>query len=314
MRLKSFQAKTMSDAMKQVQAELGENAIIVSTREEAGGVRLTAAIEHFAPKPEPAEEEASYNTETVIEIITDTLLKHRIPAGISERIIALAMVRPQKDPKKTLSLALEEAFTFNNTSKKRRPVILVGPPGAGKTLMTAKMAARAVLNDQEIAIITTDIERAGSVEQLSAFLNILSLPLAQAENAKELKSALDGIKNGTQVVIDTGGLNPFDPPEMKNLARLINAAEMEPVLVLPAGTDAEEAAEIAMTFAVLGVKQLIPTRLDFTRRLGSVLSAADRAGLAFAEASHTPKVADGILALTPDTMAGLLIPRSSKKK
>ena len=69
-----------------------------------------------------------------------------------------------------------------------------------------------------------------------------------------------------------------------------------------------------MTFEVLGVNRLMPTRLDFARRLGGLLSAAERAGLSFTEGSHTPQVANGILKLTPETFANLLIPHSPKKK
>ena len=47
MRLKSFTAKSMRDAMQMVREALGEDAIIVATREENGGssVRVTAAVE-----------------------------------------------------------------------------------------------------------------------------------------------------------------------------------------------------------------------------------------------------------------------------
>ena len=311
MRLKSFHAKSMSEAMKQVRDALGDDAIIVSSREETSGwVKITAAVEQQNPPP---EKEEGFDAETNIEIITEVLLKHRVPASVSDKIISVAMTLAEKDPKKMLAAALKKTFSFTDMSFKK-PVILVGPPGAGKTLMTAKLAARAVLNDEKPVVITTDIARAGGVEQLSAFLNILSVPLLQAEDAKELKALLGKVHKGSPVIVDTGGLNPFDPQEMKFLAKLLNVAEMEPVLVLPAGTDAEESAEMAMTFEVLGVKRLMPTRLDFARRLGGLLCAAERAGLSFTEASHTPQVANGILKLTPEALANLLMPHSPKKK
>ncbi|HOO52259.1 MAG TPA: hypothetical protein PLK94_13320, partial [Alphaproteobacteria bacterium] len=51
MRLKSFYAKTMTEAMQLVREALGEDAIIIATREENGGksVRVTAAIEDDLP-------------------------------------------------------------------------------------------------------------------------------------------------------------------------------------------------------------------------------------------------------------------------
>ena len=47
MRLKSFYAKTVTEAMQMIRETLGEDAIIVATREDAGGkgVSVTAAIE-----------------------------------------------------------------------------------------------------------------------------------------------------------------------------------------------------------------------------------------------------------------------------
>ena len=190
-------------------------------------------------------------------------------------------------------------------------VILVGPPGAGKTLMAAKMAARAVMDGHKPAVITTDIARAGGVEQLSAFLDILSVPLDTAEDAKSLKSAL-ARASSKDIIVDTGGLNPFDPQEMKLLAQLLAAGKMDPVLILPAGIDAEESAEMALTFEVLGVRKIMPTRLDFARRIGGILSAADKAGLSFCGASHTPQVANGILDLTPEKLAQILMPHPQK--
>jgi len=297
--------------MRQVRDTLGDDAIIVSSREETSGwVKITAAVEQLGA---PLEKEDSFDADTNIEIITDMLLKHRVPASVSDKIISISMTLAERDPKKLLASALKKAFSFTeNTFQK--PLVLVGPPGAGKTLMTAKLAARAVMDGEKPVVITTDIARAGGIEQLSAFLNILSVPLLQAEDAKELKIVLGKTAKNASIIIDTGGLNPFDPQEMKFLAKLLAVTEADPTLVLPAGIDAEESAEMAMTFAVLGVKKLMPTRLDFARRLGGLLSAADRAELSFTEASHTPQVANGILKLTPESFAQLLIPHTPKKK
>ncbi len=313
----------MSEAMRQVRDTLGDDAIIVNTREEAGGwVKITAAAEQESRSPAeapitPAARKEAESAEEALDAVTEAMLRHRVPAATGEKIISAAASQPGRDARKMLAAALKKVFPFDaepTPVKKHRPIVLVGPPGAGKTLMTAKLAARAVLGGHKPAVITTDIARAGGIEQLSAFLNILSLPLHCAEDAKSLKTALGKIKGATQTIIDTGGLNPFDPHEMKTLARLLNTEEMDAALVLPAGTDAEESAEIAMTFAVLGVRRLIPTRLDFSRHIGGILSAADRARMSFGEGSHTPQVADGILHLTPETMAALLLPAASPKK
>ena len=79
------------------------------------------------------------------------------------------------------------------------------------------------------------------------------------------------------------------------LAELARAAGAAILVVLPAGLDPGEAAEMAAAFAALGARHLLPTRLDGARRLGGVLAAA-AAGLALAEAGTGPGAADGLTA------------------
>ncbi len=51
---------------------------------------------------------------------------------------------------------------------------------------------------------------------------------------------------------------------------------------------------------------MITTRIDQTRRLGSLLTAAHAGGLAIADAGVTPHVAHGLTALNPVSLARLL--------
>ncbi|MDD9901816.1 MAG: ATP-binding protein [Alphaproteobacteria bacterium] len=314
MRLKSFQAKSMPDAMQQIKDALGEDAIIVSSREESGGwIRVTAAIEALPQPdlPKPATQ-GPPPPQDFAEEITEALLQHRLPAKVSDKIISAAADIEAASAEDALASALRSVYSFGDLMPEDgKAIVLVGPPGAGKTLMTAKLAAESVLNGQRPAVITTDIARAGGVEQLEAFLDILALPLQPAQDAQALKTALAKSASAPLTIIDTGGLNPFDPAEMKELAKLLATGPMEPALVLPAGLDAEEAAEIAQTFQVLGVRNIVPTRLDFARRLGGILSAADTGSLRFTEASHTPQVANGIIRLSPDRLAALLLPHNN---
>ena len=95
-------------------------------------------------------------------------------------------------------------------------------------------------------------------------------------------------------------------PFVEDPARMVAVGDIEPVLSMPAGTDAEESGEIARVYGTLGVNSMIPTRIDIARRLGGLLSAAHYGGLIFADASHTPKVADGLIGLSPKRLTALL--------
>jgi flagellar biosynthesis protein FlhF len=89
---------------------------------------------------------------------------------------------------------------------------------------------------------------------------------------------------------------------------LISVGDIEPVLVLPAGSDADEAREITSAFARLGVRWLHVTRLDMARRLGGVLAAGDVTGICLADAANSSKIADGFIPMTAHVLSQLLMP------
>jgi flagellar biosynthesis protein FlhF len=187
-----------------------------------------------------------------------------------------------------------------------RPVLLAGPPGAGKTTTAGKFATRALLSGAPPLLVTSDSNRAGAAEQLAAFARILGTGMAMAATTEALLKALRGRRPGQPVVIDTAGTDPFDAEEMARLSAFARAVDAEMVLVLPAGLDPAEAAEIARIYAVAGCRLLLPTRLDQARRLGSVLAAAWGGPLALTEGGIGPGPAGGLLPLTPETLAGRL--------
>lgn len=331
MRLKSFTAPTMKDAMTMIRETLGENAIIVSTREENGGktVRVTAAIDKDteATMPRPLDDRLDARDEistsdwqyaddddeaTVVEEITEVMLRHAVPDEVLDAVVAAVNVMGLNESRNALFAALQNLFEFKPLPQKSygRPLILVGPPGAGKTLAAAKIAARGALAGLRVAVVTTDTIRAGGVEQLEAFTRLMKIDLKKAGHPKELRDVLAALKGADQVIIDTAGVNPFDPESIKMLARLLHAADGDPVLALPAGMDADESGEIARVFSMVGAKSMIATRVDVARRLGSLLSAAHHGGLGFAEVSNTAKVADGLAPVSAKRLTQLLMPRS----
>ncbi|NJN06424.1 MAG: hypothetical protein HC814_08735 [Rhodobacteraceae bacterium] len=117
-----------------------------------------------------------------------------------------------------LAGALDTLFSFKPLTDKvyARPLMLVGPPGAGKTIATAKLATRARRAGHRPLVITTDTRRAGGVEQLQAFTRILGLELATATSPTTLAEAAGTADAG--VLIDTAGTNPFGDTTWKTCA------------------------------------------------------------------------------------------------
>ena len=168
------------------------------------------------------------------------------------------------------------------------------------------------MNGLNVGVITTDTVRAGGVEQLASFTKLLRINLKKSEGAAQLHDHIQSLKSCDQILIDTSGVNPFDTADVRELAKLIGADEIEPHLVLPGGMDAEESGEMGRVFSTIGAHKLIPSRIDMARRLGGVLSAAHHGGMSFADASNTPKVADGLLPMSPKVLAKLLMPQAYK--
>jgi flagellar biosynthesis protein FlhF len=172
------------------------------------------------------------------------------------------------------------------------------------------------MNGLSVAAISCDTVRAGGYEQLAAFTKLLDTPLHKAQTPAVLKDVLKDIHHKNerydQILIDTPGINPFNTQEVQEAARFITAADMDVILVLPAGMDAEESGEVAKIFAAMGASGLLASRIDMARRLGGLLAAAHAGGLSFSDASNTPKVADGLLPISPETLTSLLMPSLKK--
>ena len=324
MRLKSFIAKTAAEAMAEVRRTLGEDAVIVATREEDGVVRVTAALDTmplpFAPAAPLSQNAAALDAdnpegEDAIEQVMRALEKHALPRELIVRLTDTLHAFDLEQPVLALGAAFDSVFSFSPLPEGRntRPLMLVGPPGAGKTLSIAKIATRLALKGQPVSVITMDTERAGGIEQLAAFTRLLNVDLIEVEDAGALQDALTVQRDAVQILVDTAGQNPFDPQALGNLGRLIKTTNAEAVCVLPAGFDIDESGEIAAAFQAAGATRLLATRLDVARRYGGILSAAWRGRLKFCDVGASSSVTSPLSPLNPLSLARLLLPESEQK-
>jgi len=315
MRLKSFHGPSLTDAMRMVREALGENAIIVATRDdEMGGVRVTAAIDDAVPMssspvtiPPP-----TCDGSEAIEIIAEALTRHNVPSHLAERLLATATQFANDDPVLALGAAFDTHFQFLPIvdEKSEKPLMLIGPPGAGKTLSIAKFVTKAAISKRPVTVISTDVERAGGIEQLAAFTRLLKLNLIEIEDAHALLDAIT-IQKGCRVFIDTAGRNPFDENERQHLRSLI-AVVGQATLVLPAGLDPNEAVDMAQEFRTLGAHRLMITRIEMAKRLGGILRIAFDAHLPFANYSVCSKVTEEPQPFNPVALARLILPQKTK--
>jgi flagellar biosynthesis protein FlhF len=287
MRLKLYRAPRMAQAMAQVRAELGEGALILATRHVGGGVEVTAALEQDEAAL-PARASADPRRNAAFDF-------HGVPALLRGKL-------QQGD----LDAAFDAAFAFASLPLQQQPLLLAGPPGAGKTLTVARLATRLVMAGIKPLVITADGKRAGATEQLAAFTRLLGISLIVACHPVTVARALVHRANDAPVLIDSPGCDAFDPAQIEELSALAGSSGAAMVLVLAAGLDPAEAADVARAYAAAGARLLVATKLDLSRRLGGILAAAGT-GLALTEAGVGPGAADGLLPITPAWLAARLL-------
>ena len=320
MRLKTFTAPTMPQAMKMVRSALGEHAVIMSTQQNKSGVIITAGVDEdvmdrakatasvSTPGSPPAADTDS--AVDILDLLSDTLDQHGCTRRLNQKLLRLVEDENTSDPAAILAQVLGTHYRFQDLGQAGhpKPCVLVGPPGAGKTVAIAKLATQAVLGGRKTVVITTDTVKAGGVAQLSALTRILQVPLHTVEDSHALRAAIDHAPEDAAIFIDTHGINPFSDQDLAELRTLLGTESLLKILALPSGADVIEAAEIASRFADhLRAEALLATRLDHARRLGGLLAAADAGGLTLTAAALSASAAEALRPITPQILARLVL-------
>lgn len=342
MRLKTFTGKSMREVMERVRDELGPDAIIIKEDQGArvGGCRITAAYEGLPKPAKPIDEpyipelkaqaqspEQEAAPDPIIPKVADfdpgdvtaVFSYNGVPFDMAMRLQQTIASIEATSLSEALSMALETSFKFSPLAMSPlNPIILIGPPGAGKTVTAAKLAAEAVINKTKTNLLTIDTVKNTGLQQLEYFANLMKTTVVAADTPQALERAVlksaPNKENEAFTLIDSFGINPFDLAEVKNLAHFIKTSGAEPVAVLPAGLDPMEAKDMAEVFYELGARRLIITRLDAARRYASLLLAAQSGPLALAGFSRSPFVAEHVEPASSMALARMManLPRKTR--
>jgi len=190
--------------------------------------------------------------------------------------------RVQDELHRIISEMLPEVEPLKLTAMGRPTIVaLVGPTGVGKTTTIAKLAANAKLREgKSVGLITIDTYRIAAVEQLKVYAQILDVPLAAVVTPQDMQAAVRRMSHLDLVLIDTAGRSQRDEPRIAELGELLATAKPDQVHLVLATTAREPTIREAIArFSVLGVQQLIFTKIDEAVGFGVLLNVLDSVNL-----------------------------------
>lgn len=207
-----------------------------------------------------------------------------------------------------LPAELTRQLTFaNGIDRPTRPVVLAGPPGAGKTAGVAKLAARALDAGASVCVISADTERSGGTGQLEAFARRLG---ARFETAASLvmagRLARQGVGRGDVVLLDAPAASHLIPADIRLAGHLAAETAGSLMVCLPADARADDLADAAVAWREAGVDGVALTRLDLTARPMGAIDAVARAGLALTWVGATAYIGGGLVPADPRHLARLV--------
>jgi flagellar biosynthesis protein FlhF len=216
--------------------------------------------------------------------LTAALKRHRLPEHLIETLIQDAEACPGCSPQEALAAALAGRMRSQSIDfEKARGILLLGPAGAGKSAVAAKIAHIALLLGRRV-------ELANAADGLALF--------------RTASFQGDGL-----MVMEAAGFNPVNRRALSAFAALgegnipESMAGVESIGVVSAASDAEDIAEIV---SALRLPRVIVTGLDCTLRLGATV-AAITGGARLAHVTYGPRPDDALETLAPETLAKLLL-------
>ncbi len=318
MYLKRYRKPTVRDALAAVRHELGPNALVLSTELVAATgwrglmgareVEITAAADRSVSTDRPGASTVRPST-----ITTDGLVARLTAAGLDIRLAESVAARVPADERRQLSdrrlrelVAQALCGLAAGDEERARVEVFVGPPGVGKTTTIAKLAARErASGGSPYGLVAADGFRAGAVEQLRAYADIIGAPFRVARTPAELDRAL--AHGRTPLLVDTAGRSPADDDVREWLEVAGRRRGTRTHLVLAADTSAASARRIFDAYGAARPERVVITKLDEAESATGVLSVVGERGLPVSFVTTGQRVPEDFARATPTLLASAVL-------
>ncbi|MDX8392186.1 MAG: GTP-binding protein [Mariprofundaceae bacterium] len=192
--------------------------------------------------------------------------------------------------------------------EEQREIILIsGPAGAGKTTMIANLATHFNLKGIDVALVSTDTERIGGLDALTAYATALGIKLQTFRHPRNEETILAQTNSARLLLIDSEGWSQASQQAYLRQAPLWQAlSPNRHMLLLPATLDENDGMALLNTAVGLNVTDLLLSRVGETSRIGKAVNWAAAARLPLSYCSFGPTVPDQLGWLNATTLATLL--------
>ena len=297
MHLKTYQGVDENLVMRQARRDLGEKATLLSSFSQDGQLFMTFGWDNEDQSQPHAKDETVQNyTDSKILRDQEMFLAAIEGQGLSEdllNVIAEIMVENLSIPQALSKILMQQSrlYPWEDFLRPASPLLLIGPPGSGKTVVMAKLAHQQCQKDRPILMATTDIVKTGGVEQVVAFARALSLPcLTLPRDGASIHNVLQSVVSTHTVLVDSTSMDPDSAEDIQYLQSLKQAIDFHICLVLSGETSPAYGHAMMKKFSALGANSFIVTRLDTAGNVASLLSLICQKTLPFLGYTHSPLV------------------------
>ena len=327
MSVQVFVAANAREGLAQVRRELGDDAVVLSTRPHPQGVELVASAYGDLTVPAVSVAPDTNGSSRILNELARLrgLLQNQL-AGFAwssgrrrdpirvELMQTLFAAGFGSTMARTLAARLPRGLDAEAAQRWLRQVLirnlpvqgreadllaqggryaLVGSTGSGKTTTLAKLAARGVdaHGASQVALVAADSYRIGAAAQLAAYADLLGVSLHVAEDHPRLAQLLPLLAAKKLVLIDTAGFAPSDPRTRE--VQALDGLDVRRVAVIAANQQGA-AIEQAMARFGEGAAACILTKLDETPQPGAALDSLIRHRLQLAYLSGGQRVPEDL--------------------
>lgn len=338
MQVRVFSASKLHEALALVRQELGPEAVILDRNRKVNGNHETIWQVHAAldTETEPCAKTALSTPESGTKKRLEASMQRleRIITGLGKQETnGLRATLPDAAAQSAFdqliflgvsaSHAADMAVSFSsrapvcasllkwgnklNPKKRREIVLLIGPGGAGKTTMAAKLATYYSLRGIPAAFVSTDTERMGGLDTLAAYTDVLGVPMIPLRRPDQISKVMAETKPARLVLVDTEGWSSQESGALRRQQKLWKGLPVSRrMLMMPANLDESDGVKLLDAASALNITDIAYSKVDETCMIGKLINWGVASGIPLSYCSYGREASEGIGLLTPRSLTTLL--------